>query len=94
MYLLRKVCKLVLTGRSWNVQGNRRVPKEHYRPGQENHSDPGSGYLRTVQRNSGQILSAINAIGFYDVVEVALVAEDTSRNEAAEFLERMEGNLS
>ena len=38
----------------------------------------------------GQILSAIKAIGFDDVVEVALGAEDTSRNEAAEFLERME----
>ena len=38
----------------------------------------------------GQILSDIKAIGFDDVVEVALGAEDTSRNEAAEFLERME----
>ena len=34
----------------------------------------------------GQILSAIKAIGFDGVVEVALGAEDTSRNEAAEFL--------
>ena len=38
----------------------------------------------------GQILAAIKAIGFDEVVEVALGAEDTSRNEAAEFKERME----
>ena len=37
----------------------------------------------------GQILAAIKAIGFDEVVEVALGAEDTSRNEAAEFMERM-----
>lgn len=37
----------------------------------------------------GEILAAIKAIGFDDVVEVALGAEDTSRHEAAEFMERM-----
>ncbi|MDL2231242.1 monomeric [FeFe] hydrogenase [Porphyromonadaceae bacterium OttesenSCG-928-L07] len=37
----------------------------------------------------GQILSAIKSIGFDEVVEVALGAEDTSRNESNEFLERM-----
>ncbi len=38
----------------------------------------------------GQILAAIKKIGFDDVVEVALGAEDTSRNEAAELVERLE----
>ena len=37
----------------------------------------------------GQILNAIKQIGFDEVVEVALGAEDTSNNESAEFLERM-----
>lgn len=37
-----------------------------------------------------QILGAIKQIGFDMVMEVALGAEDTSRNEAAEFKERME----
>ena len=34
------------------MEGDRRI-QEHYRPGQENHSYSGSGYLRTVQCNSG-----------------------------------------
>ena len=38
----------------------------------------------------GQVLSAIKRIGFDEVIEVALGAEDTSRHEAAEFKERME----
>ncbi len=37
----------------------------------------------------GQILTAIKKIGFDDVIEVALGAEDTSRNEAEEFMEKM-----
>ncbi len=37
----------------------------------------------------GQILAAIKAIGFDEVIEVALGAEDTSANEAKEFKERM-----
>lgn len=37
----------------------------------------------------GQVLTAIKMVGFDDVIEVALGAEDTSRNEAEEFLERM-----
>lgn len=36
-----------------------------------------------------QILAAIKKIGFDDVIEVALGAEDTSRNESAELEERM-----
>ena len=36
-----------------------------------------------------QILAAIKKIGFDDVIEVALAAEDTSRNESAELEERM-----
>lgn len=38
----------------------------------------------------GQILNAIKQIGFDEVVEVALGAEDTSLHEAGEFRERME----
>lgn len=38
----------------------------------------------------GQILSAIKKIGFDDVVEVALGAEETAWREASEFVERME----
>lgn len=37
----------------------------------------------------GQIHSAIKAIGFDEVIEVALGAEDTSAHESAEFVERM-----
>lgn len=37
-----------------------------------------------------QILAAIKKIGFDEVMEVALGAEDTSRNEAAELVERLE----
>lgn len=37
----------------------------------------------------GRILAAIKAIGFDDVVEVALGAEDTSAHESEEFVERM-----
>jgi len=37
----------------------------------------------------GQILMAIKMVGFDDVIEVALGAEETSRHEAAEFTERM-----
>lgn len=37
----------------------------------------------------GQIITAMKKIGFDDVVEVALGAEDTARHEAAEFVERI-----
>ncbi len=37
----------------------------------------------------GQILAAIKKIGFDEVLEVALGAEDTSRHESEEFIERM-----
>ena len=38
----------------------------------------------------GQILTAIKRVGFDEVIEVALGAEDTSKHESAEFIERME----
>lgn len=38
----------------------------------------------------GKILTAIKKLGFYDVVEVALGANVTTREESKEFLERME----
>ncbi len=38
----------------------------------------------------GQVLQAIRNIGFDEVIEVALGAEETSRHESAEFKERME----
>ncbi|MBR4517978.1 MAG: monomeric [Victivallales bacterium] len=36
-----------------------------------------------------QLFTAVSRLGFYDVMEVALGAEETSRHEAAEFKERM-----
>lgn len=76
--IAENVCKLVvLTGRSWNVQGNRRVQK-HYRPGQKIIAIPAPAIYGQFNATPGQILSAIKAIGFDDVVEVALGAEDTS----------------
>lgn len=39
----------------------------------------------------GKILAAIKALGFVDVIEVAKGAMDTSKNEAAELKEKMEG---
>ena len=42
------------------------------------------------QVGMGQMMAAIKQLGFYDVVEVAKGANETTENEAKEFIERME----
>lgn len=42
----------------------------------------------------GKVIAAYKALGFDDVIEVAYGAEYTSKNESAEFVERLEGGAS